>query len=53
MGKKKHKIIINGEVGELKPVDYKRIEALIKKAGVTKKYLAKLEAEYKPIPIKK
>ena len=39
--------IINSVQGELKPVDYSRIIALRKKAGVTKKYLEECEKQYK------
>ena len=39
--------IINGIQGELKPVDYSRIEKLRKDAGVTPEYLQKIREDYK------
>ena len=38
--------IINGIQGELKPIDYSRIEKLRKEAGVTPEYLQQIEKEY-------
>ena len=39
--------IINSIQGELKPVDYSRIEKLRKEAGVTPEYLQKIREDYK------
>ena len=38
--------IINSINGELKPVDYSRIEKLRQSAGVTQEYLQKIERNY-------
>ena len=38
--------IINGIQGELKPIDYSRIEKLRKEAGVTPEYLQKIREDY-------
>ena len=38
--------IINSLQGELKPVDYSRIEKLKREAGVTPEYLKEREREY-------
>lgn len=41
--------IINSIQGELKPVDYSRIEKLRQEAGVTSEYLKKIKKDHKPL----
>lgn len=55
MNKKKEKNqgpIINSLQGELKPVDYSRIEKLVKSAGVTPEYLKECEETHKEKSLK-